>query len=225
MTPAPYRSPYAVGRDVARRLSHDRRGIAVTEMAYCLPILLALTLWLFEITNYVIAKQQLGQLAIQVADNASRMGTQNSVQSEIDEGQVNDLFIGAGLQSGSLDMARNGRIILSSLETDPDSPNGQYIHWQRCYGAYAYPSSYGVQGNGKGNTSVKGMGPANARVTAPAIAPVMFVEIAYNYRPLITSAWVPSGPIKEIASLLVRDSRDTSGAGIKPLAGTTAANC
>ncbi|MBH1999875.1 MAG: pilus assembly protein [Sphingomonadaceae bacterium] len=208
-----------------RAIARDRRGLAVTEMAYCLPILLLLTLWLFEITNYVIVKQQVSQLAIQVADNASRIGTQNTVQSEIDEGQVNDLFIGAGLQSGRLDILRNGRIILSSLEVDPASPNGQYIHWQRCYGTLAYPSSYGVQGDGKGNTNVKGMGPASARITATATAPAMYVEIGYNYRPMITSAWIPSGPIKEVASLIVRDNRDTSGTGIKAVAGTTPSTC
>lgn len=208
-----------------RSIARDRSGVAVTEMAYCFPVLLLLTLWLFEITNFVVAKQQVGQLAIQVADNASRIGTQNTVQSVVDEGQVHDLFVGADLQSGSLDVLHNGRIILSSLEVDPASPHGQYIHWQRCYGAYTHASSYGVEGNGKGNNSVTGMGPASGRITATATAPAMFVEIAYNYRPIITSRWLPSGPIKEIASMIVRDNRDTSGAGINPVAGTTAQTC
>lgn len=208
-----------------QRLLRDTRGIAITEMAYCLPVLLILTLWLFEITHYALVKQQISQLAIQVADNASRIGTQNTVQSQIDEGQINDLFSGAGLQSGQLDIARNGRIILSSLELDPDAPRGQYIHWQRCYGTLSYPSSYGVQGDGKGNNSVLGLGPSAARITASATAPAMFVEIAYTYTPLITGTWVPSGPIKEIASLIVRDNRDTSDTGIKSVAGVTASTC
>lgn len=214
-----------VGYRILRAIARDRRGIAITEMAYCFPVLLLLTLWLFEITNYVLVKQQVSQLAIQVADNASRIGTQNTVQAEIDEGQVNDVFTGAALQAGALDMKNNGRIILSSLEIDPATPHGQYIHWQRCFGAYAYPSSYGVQGDGKGNNSVSGMGPASARITATSIAPAMFVEIGYRYKPIITSRWVPSGPLREVASLIVRDNRDTSGTGVKPLAGATASTC
>lgn len=208
-----------------RRLVRDCRGIAITELAYCFPILLILTLWLFEITHYVLVKEQVSQLAILVADNASRIGTQNMVQSQIDEAQINDLLTGADLQGGELDIAKNGRIILSSLEFDPDAPHGQYIHWQRCYGTFAYPSSYGVQGDGKGNNNVTGLGPANARITASATAPAMFVEIGYKYTPLVTGAWVPSGPIREIASLIVRDNRDTSGAGIKAVAGVTASTC
>lgn len=212
-------------RSLLHALVQDCRGLAVTEMAFCFPVLLLLTLWLFELANFVIVKQQISQLAIQVADNASRIGTQNSVQSEIDERQINDLFIGAGLQAASLDVQRRGRIILSSLEVDPSSPYGQYIHWQRCYGSYAYPSSYGIQGNGKGSTSLSGMGPDSARITATTTAPAMFVEIGYSYRPLITNYWIPSGPIREIASMIVRDNRDTSGPGIKSVAGTTPSTC
>ncbi len=208
-----------------RRLSRDESALALLEFAFCLPILAMLTLWLFELTNYALVRQQVSQLALQVADNASRIGIQNTVQTQIDEGEVNDLFTGAELQSGRIDIQHHGRIILSSLEYDPDAPHGQYIHWQRCFGTYAYPSTYGVQGTGKGNTTLTGMGPPSAPITASATAPVMFVEIGYQYQPIVSGLWAPAQNFSEIAALIVRDNRDTSGAGINPVAGSTASTC
>jgi hypothetical protein len=207
------------------RLWRDRRGISAVEFAICLPLLLFTTLTVMELVNFVLVRQQISQLALQVADNASRIGTQNTVQSQIDEKQVNDLFRGADLQSGGLDIATNGRIILSSLEVDDAPPKGQYIHWQRCYGAFNYSSSYGAQNTGKGNNSFKKMGPSNGSVTALPGIPAMFVEIAYQYQPLISPYFVPTAPIQETAAMLVRDSRDTSGPGINPVAGVRPSTC
>lgn len=207
------------------RLCSNEAGVALIEFAFCLPILVIIVLWAVELANYSIVREQVSQLALQVSDNASRIGTQTSVQSEIDEGQVNDLFTGANLQAGRLDIAHNGRIILSSLEVDPDAPNGQYIHWQRCFGGLAYPSHYGLQGNGKGNTTLNEIGPANARVRATPTTPVMFVEIGYTYKPLIASFWAPSGNMTEIAAMMVRDNRDTSGPGINPAPDVTPSTC
>ncbi|MBB4860985.1 hypothetical protein HNO88_004331 [Novosphingobium chloroacetimidivorans] len=195
------------------------------EFAICLPFLLLVTLWCVELANFILVRQQISQLALQVADNASRIGTQNNVQTQIDERQINDLFTGANLQSGSLDISRHGRIILSSLEVQPDPPKGQYIHWQRCFGTLSYASTYGVTGDGEGNSSFKGMGPTGSKVTALPGVPAMFVEIAYTYQPIISHYIAPKEPIQEIATVLVRDNRDTSGPGVNPVSGVTASQC
>lgn len=208
-----------------KRLHKDRTGISAVEFAICLPLLLFITVTMIELVNFVMVRQQISQLALQVADNASRMGTQNTIQSQIDEKQVNDLFTGASLQSGGLKIATNGRIILSSLEKADDPPKGQYIHWQRCFGAFSYPSSYGKEGDGKGNSSFKNMGPSSGSVEALEGVPAMFVEIAYQYKPLISPYFIPTAPIQETASMLVRDNRDTSGPGINPVAGVTKSTC
>lgn len=203
----------------------DCRGVSMIEFALCLPLLLILTLWAFELINFVIVRQQVSQMALQIADNASRIGSQNTIQTQIDEKQINDLLMGANLQSGKLDLAHHGRVILSSLEVDPDAPNGQYIHWQRCYGLLPYPSSYGKQGDGKGKSDLTGMGPANGRVTAMKDVPAMFVEIAYQYQPIVSSFFAPGQRMQEIAAMLVRDNRDTSGSGVNPVAGVQPAGC
>ncbi len=208
-----------------RTLRRETRGLALLEFALCLPFLIIATLWAFEFANYVLVRQQISQLALQVSDNAARIGTLTSVQTQIDEKQINDLFTGANLQGGSLDLAHNGRIILTSLEVDDGQPHGQYLHWQRCYGALVYPSSYGRQGDGKGNSSVKGMGPSDAKIVAVADAPAMFVEIAYQYQPIISARIAPSALMHEVAAMMVRDNRDTSDPGINSVNGVQPSAC
>ncbi|MBU6268508.1 MAG: pilus assembly protein [Sphingomonadales bacterium] len=212
-------------RPAGTGLLADRSGVALLEFAVSLPLMLTLSLGLLELANYILVREQISQLALQVVDNASRIGTQTTLQSVVDEKQVNDLLLGANLQAGRLDVRQNGRIVLSSLERDPDSPHGQYIHWQRCYGTLAWNSTYGPQGTGKGSDDLAGMGAAGTRVTASDTVPVMFVEIRFHYRPLMANLWVLPPDITEMAAAQVRDSRDTSGRGINPVAGVTASTC
>ena len=212
-------------RTLLARLKRDRTGVSAIEFAICLPLLLFISMTMIELVNFVLVRQQISQLALLVADNASRIGTQNTIQSEIDEKQVNDLFRGASLQAGGLDISNRGRIILSSVEMNDAPSTSQYIHWQRCFGAFTYPSSYGKQGDGKGTTSLAKVGPSNGSIAALRDVPAMFVEIAYQYKPLISPYFIATSSIQETASMLVRDSRDSSGPGINPVAGVTASTC
>lgn len=187
----------------------ENKGLALAEFAIALPIILPIILWGLELANYAIVREQVSQLSEQVADNASRMGDQNILRNKpISEKEINDLLIGSNLQGGSLKVLERARIIVSSLETN--SSNGQWLHWQRCYGYAVHQSSYGRQGDGTSGTNFPGMGPANSRITSSKNNPVMFVEMSYRYTPLISSAFSPAGDITEIAAMSVRDDRDTS---------------
>ena len=197
-----------------RALARDRRGMAVIEFALVLPVMLALIFYGLEIANYALARQRVSQLALQVADNASRIGVQEVLRNRpITEQQINDLFTGGALQGGSLDVASKGRIILSGLTVN--SSGGQWIQWQRCFGSMAFASNYGTEGTGANGSAFKGMGPSTAKVTASATGPVVFAELAVAYTPIISTTWAPATTISEIASFAVRDDRDTSGSGIR----------
>lgn len=201
-------------RPPLRAIVADRRGLALIEFALVLPVLLALVFYGIEIANYTLARQRVSQLALQVADNASRIGVQEVLRNRpITERQINDLFTGGALQGGTLDMRNKGRIILSGLTIN--SSGGQWIQWQRCFGGMAFASNFGTQGTGANGTAFKGMGPSTAKVTASATGPVVFAELAVAYTPIISTAWAPSRTISEIASFAVRDDRDTSGSGIR----------
>ena len=114
-----------------RNILRDARGVALTEFAFALPILLIMTAFGLELANYVLAIKRVGDLAVLVTDNASRMGTRSAGLSiqQISEAEINDVFTGAQLQDNLPDFERNGRIILSSLQRNADG--GQWIAWQR----------------------------------------------------------------------------------------------
>lgn len=172
-----------------------------------LPVMLIMTMSGLELANYVIATKRIGEIAVMVADNASRMGAQSVINNKpISEAEINDVFIGADMQGSGLDLATNGRIILSSLQPN-DADTGQTIKWQRCFGALAHPSSWGVQDDGKSNNSLQGMGPPGKQVSASAGTQVMVVEINYRYPRLMPLIQLPLSDIKETTAFNVRDSR------------------
>lgn len=199
-------------RRMMRHLLRDSTATAMLEFALAMPLLLAVGLGGAEATNRAIVQMRINQLAVLVADNASRVG-ENSLLGEVElyESDVNDIFMGVDVQGGGyIDLLENGRVILSSLEVVPDTDDQQYIHWQRCKGILAHPSSYGEEGDGAA-TGIDGIGPDGTKVYAFKGEAVMFVEVAYNYQPLIANLFASDEPIIAIASFNVRNNRDLSG--------------
>lgn len=161
-----------------------------------------------EVANVAMVRMRVNQVSMHAADNAARIG-EGSLLSEktIYEADINDLFVGADLQAGRfVDIFENGRIIISSLEKHSDGD--QYIHWQRCKGKKSHVSSYGTAGENSPSRPVNGMGPSGARVVAPANQAVIFVEISYDYKPLISSSFTNTRTITTRSAFNVRDRRD-----------------
>ena len=203
-----------------KRLRANRSGVAMTEFALSMPFLLTAGLWGIETANYALTTMKVSQLAVHLADNASRIGDTSQLDHRrIYESDINDLMRGANVQSSSLDLYEHGRVIVSSLEifdssvqcttagcglTTSASNGDQVIHWQRCMGKNAYTQQYGRTGDVKQN----GMGPAGEEIIAFDGNPAIFVEVAYRYQPLISKSFVGTPTIKSIASYTVRDDRD-----------------
>ncbi|MES2442580.1 MAG: pilus assembly protein [Pseudomonadota bacterium] len=216
----------------AARFRRDTSGVALLEFALTLPVLLLLSLTGAELTNYITTKMRISQISLHLADNAARIGsgTQLSLKT-ISESDINDLFIGANMQSGELALRTNGRIILSSVEPDPSNTGKYKIVWQRCYGLKTtHASTYGVAGA----SNLTGVGPAGRQTVAPASGVAMFVEVYYVYQPLVKASIAPNTDMTEIASMMVRDRRDTSDdtattnlhpKGVYKVTGVTASTC
>lgn len=193
------------GRAVQARLKRDISGIGMTEFALVVPFFLTFGLWGIELANYQFQTMKIEQLSANVADNASRIGDYSTLQNrKIYESDIDDLLVGANLAAGtSMDLFNKGRIIISSLQVNASGK--QYIDWQRCVGTKAVTSSYGKQGDVLGNA---GIGPTGREVAATTNDAVIFVELQYEYQPLVTSSFVGDSTIKSIASYTVRSSRD-----------------
>ena len=196
-----------------RALVADTSAVAYVEFALTLPVFMTMALSGAEIAHYVTTKMRMSQLALHIADHSARIGSGSALAArQISETQINDALTGAAVQAGNLGLFTNGRVIISSLEpvSNPNSTPPKYkIGWQRCRGVKNRVSSYGLAGA----TNLDGMGPVgppNRQITAPEGGATMFVELYYEYQPLISSRLAPSTAMVEIGAMPVRDRRDLS---------------
>ncbi len=196
--------------------------MAMTEFALVLPVIVLLGMTGGELVNYATTKMRVSQLALQVADNASRMGEGTVAGPKtISETDINDVFTGSQLQSGSMNVLANAKIILSDLEIDAanttQNTTKYMIKWQRCYGNKPHASNFGIAPKEPSNpntftpqfyNNLNGIGPAGQQVTTQTGNATMFVEVYYVYKPLFSSKFLPSTTFDETASMAVRDQRD-----------------
>lgn len=210
-------------RDFAARLRGCTSGLALTEFAFSLPILLTLGLFGLETANLAMAHLRVSQIATLTADNASR------VRDSIDEADIVELFTGAKMTGAGINFANRGRIILSDLEYNGTR---QWLRWQRCDGALNIAPSYGrprtagaadivnateifnvdrqtpssnPSSPAQSTIPATGMGPAGSQITAQNDGTgVMMVEVTYNYQPIIPNSFLNNIQIRYEASFQVR---------------------
>jgi Flp pilus assembly protein TadG len=201
-----------------RRIAHDTSGVAMIEFAFVLPILALMGLTGAEMTNYITVKMRMSQMALSIADNAARIGNGTSLAAKtITEVDINDVFTGAQIQAGGLNLQTNGRVFLSQIipVANPNTSLRYKVQWKRCYGVKtAVVALYPRAGQDPTNMAL-GMGPSGREVGAQDDNATMFVELHYFYKPLIKTDWAPATEIVETASMAVRDRRDLSDDTLK----------
>lgn len=197
------------------QLLRDRSGVAMVEFAFIAPIILLLGVAGIEMANLSITHMRISQAAMHVADNASRIGDRDQLAAQrIFESDINDLFVGVNLQAGEqVALLENGRVIISSLERNAEG--GQTIKWQRCMGLKEADSAFGPQGTGATGTDFPGMGASGRELQAEAGQAVMYIEIVYDYQPLLrnsfTAPFISPPEIRANAAFTVRGTRDLTG--------------
>ncbi len=192
---------------ILRRLQLDRRGLAAVEFALAMPMMIAITMAGTEAANMAYTSQKLADLATQTADNISRY------RIGISETQITDTLDGMKTMTDNIDFRSNGRIIVSSLQPVLDASGNvinQQIRWQRCTGAKVVNSSYGAANAQLGTA---GMGPAGRKISASADTEIIFVEISYTYRPLISSSFLGTPNMQALSSMVVRDRNNNVPTG------------
>ncbi|QDH34826.1 pilus assembly protein [Porphyrobacter sp. YT40] len=207
MTKAAMAKPLSRARRFARRLRGDTSGLALVEFAFAAPLVLGMGMLGTETAFLVITHLQVSQIAMQVADNASRVGEEDVLNArKVYERDVAATLIGAEKLGANIDIFDQGRVIVSSLQQN--AQGGQWIAWQRCRGAKVYNSTYGVEGQGAIGTSFPGMGSPGRYITASTGTAVMFVEVAYDFESPTPLDLFEGREIVYTAAFNVRDNRD-----------------
>jgi Flp pilus assembly protein TadG len=208
---------------LARRLKRDVSGVALIELALTFPILTTIGMYGVEISYMSSVNMQVSQLALTMADNASRLQqtNNNTVAPTVTEADITSIMSGAMQQGANIDIQSKGRIILSSLEKDPTTGK-QFIHWQRCRGALAVTSAYGNDSNlnGLSGPVLNSMGQGATKITANTGIAVMFVEVIYDYDGLFGTLFVNQTRFRQEAAFIVRDVRDLRASNQPGITGT-----
>ncbi len=206
----PQRKP---ARRMLRRLRRDRSGVSVIEFALVLPLFVTLGMYGAEIAWMNVAAMQASQVAVALADNASRIAqTDNtSVTPTISAADVNSVLTGALLEGSDIGIDQQGRVILSSVEVHPVTGK-QYIHWQQCKGPVKKNSLLGnPDPTGLLNTVVSsGVKIGKATVKAPKDTAMIVAEVWFNYKGLFGDLFVQPFMMHEQAAVIVRDNRNTT---------------
>lgn len=199
------------------RLSQDNSGLALVEFALSLPIILMMGLGGVELAHMALTTERVNQIAMMTADNAAR------VRDSIDEVDVNEIMTGAKYVGNSINFAQNGRIILSSIQNNPPG-TGQWVRWQRCTGAKNVTSSYALtEGKGQKDTSLPAVGPTGNQITAAGGTIVMFVEVTYDYQPIVPVNYFGSRTIQVTQAFNVRQRKPAADKDNKGVIMTTPA--
>lgn len=201
-----------------KRIARDRGGLAMIEFAVSLPVLLILGLFGLEVAHFAMANMRVSQIAMLTADNAGR------VRDAIDEINVNEIMHGAMLMGDSINFGANGRIVLSSVENNA-AANGQWIRWQRCKGAKQVSSAYGAQDKGKTDSTLPAMGATGHQITALAGTAIMFVEVTYDYQPLMLPARLGARTLHSESAFNVRQRTDQAIKNAKNLPAGQVSSC
>lgn len=190
-------------------------GVAAVEFALCLPVLVGLVLGGAEAANMAYTSQRLGDIATLTADSVSR------IRLSISNNDVTDAFGGIKILGDSINLRNQGRIIVSSVQPVLDSSGNvtnQKVRWQRCTGALVKDSPYAVNTN----LGTDGIGATGRKIAAVKDSELIFVEVYYTYRPLISSSFFGTPQMSAVAAMSVRErsANDINASGTNSPCGT-----
>jgi len=121
-----------------RRFGEDRRGAALIELGFAVPVLVAILLGCFEASRYVLLHQKLDRAATSVADLVAQ-------QQALTTAQMCDLFDAARRLMTPYDLAAHGRVVVSSVHR-PDETAATVAWQEQSAGAITVTSLVGTEG-------------------------------------------------------------------------------
>ncbi|MCG8359304.1 MAG: pilus assembly protein [Kiloniellales bacterium] len=160
----------------------ERRGAALIEFAFAVPIMVLLLLGTFDTARYVLLHQKLDRAASTMADLVSR-------PTSISQAQIDSMFSAAGEQLQPFDMQLQGRVIISSVSKAPGDV--AKIDWQyEGGGALSVTSDFGSSGGAA--TLPDGFVLRDGEN-------LIVAEIFFDYEPMFLHEVIPDGVVDHAA--------------------------
>jgi len=141
----------------------DSKGAALVEFTFLLPLLVTLSLGIYEVTNYIMLTTKLNEIASQVG---------NWVGAQTSTATITDCLIGANLMGSSYNFSTNGGVVVSGLQ-QAGTTAAQKLVWQQA-------------SSGASSTITSSSGNASAPFSMALVPNLIVVEVSYNYQPTFT---------------------------------------
>lgn len=175
-----------------QKFRYESKGAAMVEFALILPLLMTISLGIYEATNYIMLSAKLNEISSGVA---------NWVSSKTTIAEIQDCLIGANLVGRDYRFSSQGGVVVSGLQQVSGSTSQQLV-WQ-----YASPG-------GKSQLST------NPRTGVVQSAPfsilsnkqVIIAEATYDYQPIFTYflGIFPSVKLLKVAQIVPRGGQSFS---------------
>lgn len=123
---------------LAQAFWRDRRGSALVEIAFAMPIFLVLLTGIVETGMFLMLNQKLQHTAVAISDLTTR-------DEEINQGTLDDIFLAAPQIMAPFPMQARSRVYVTAAGSD--NSGGSTIFWQRSgAGSLTQASGVGLPG-------------------------------------------------------------------------------
>lgn len=158
-----------------KRVIRCQRGIAFTEFALTVPLLLLLSLGGVEVTRYIILHQKLDKVAFSMADLVAQ-------SHGISTSEVDMIFTAVDNLVQPFSFGSDGVVIVTSIGNHNN--NGVRVNWQRSgAGTLSANSSLGSPGD---------LATVPSGLTVSDKEDVIFAEVYYQFTPLLLPQLFPA---------------------------------
>jgi Flp pilus assembly protein TadG len=166
----------------------NTRGASMVEFALILPLLVTISLGIFETTNYILINNKLNEIASGIA---------NWVSAQTSTATITDCLIGANLMGTNYSFSSKGAVIVSGLQQVGSSTNQKLVWQQASLGG----TSQITANSGSGVVQ-------SAPFTLASEANLIVVEVTFKYQPVFSYflSIFPSVTLYKVAQAVPRGS-------------------
>jgi Flp pilus assembly protein TadG len=163
----------------------DVTGASMVEFVLVLPLLILISLGIYETTNYILLNQKLNEIAAGVA---------NWVSSKTTAAEITDSMIGANLLGTKYNFATKGGVVVSGFQQQSGS-SAQVLVWRQA--SSGVTSS--IQTDANGNI-------ISSPFSLTSEYQLIVVEVTYNYQPTFSyfAAIFPALKLSKSAQVVPR---------------------
>lgn len=176
-----------------KRFKTESTGASMVEFVLVLPLLMTLSLGIYETTNYILISQRMNEIASGIA---------NWVSSKTTAAQITDAFIGANLIGAEYNFSTKGGVVVTGIQ-QVGHPTTNQVAWQM-----ASPGGVSsIHTDGSGNVTSSPFTIANE-------PQMVVVEVTYQYTPTFSYflSVFPSVQLLRVGQMVAR-----SGGTFSPL--------